>query len=274
MGSTASSENLNPATSLGRDIKQVREARHMTLKGLGQATGYSEGYVSKVENGHVLPSEKFVRGCDRAFATGDVFTNQRERLLEGAYPRWFATYLEMERRARRISDYSPMYVMGMLQTEEYARAVLRADPRESVDSLEGRVASRLRRREVMKRDVPPHLWVIVHESALRTVVGDAAVMARQLEHLVHEAGAPNITLQLFPFDAGPPPTGAAFTLLTFAKGPTVAYAAGVQGGRPYDNAEIVSAATDTYSQLQAEALGVARSTARIMDICKEYRRDE
>ncbi|WP_432141671.1 helix-turn-helix domain-containing protein [Streptomyces sp. bgisy084] len=272
---TTPPEHLNPLQRFGRDIKQVRLARKLTQKQLGKATGYSEGYVSKVESGTLLPrpSEKFAKGCDLTFGTGELFAGLLRRIDEGDHPSWFFPYLHLERKAARILDYSASLVMGILQTEAYAWAVFRAShPREDAELLEGRVSARLRRREIFEGEDPPLLWVILHETCLRTVVGDDEVMAEQLEYLLTAANSPHIDLQVLPFSAGAPGVHTRpFTILTFAKFPTVLYADGPQGGKLYDSAQTVSLHLDSYDRLRAHALSPGDSVALIKSLAKEYR---
>ncbi|MCM2390086.1 helix-turn-helix transcriptional regulator [Streptomyces sp. CWNU-1] len=271
MSSEEPSENLHPLQSFGLDIKQVRKAHKMTLRGLGHATGYSEGHVSKVEAGKVIPSERFAVGADRALGTGSLFVRRLRRILAGDHPNWFQPYVDLEQRATRIYDFSVAFTMGMLQTEAYARATFRAGvPREGCDVVESRVAARIRRHEVLEQASPPMLWVVLHEACLRTAVGGSGVMAEQLEHLVREAASPSVTLQVLPFTGGAPAHDLPFTLLEFDDAPTLVHAEGPQGGRLYDNAKTVASASDIYDRLRAEALAPADSLAHIERIAKEH----
>ncbi|WP_006605770.1 Scr1 family TA system antitoxin-like transcriptional regulator [Streptomyces auratus] len=271
---TTPPEHLNPLQRFGRDVRQVRLARKLTQKHLGKATGYSEGYVSKVESGTMLPrpSQKFAKGCDTVFGTGELFAGLLRRIDEGDHPSWFVPYLNLERKAARILDYSPSLVMGLLQTEAYARAVFRSThPREESDLIEGRVAARLRRRELFELDAPPLLWVILHEACLRTDVGGAEAMPEQLEYLLTAATSPHIDLQVLPYSAGAPAVHLPFTLLAFDDSPTVLYADGPQGGKLYDSAKTVGSHLDSYDRLRANALSPERSRALIKSLLKEYR---
>ncbi|MET7936016.1 helix-turn-helix transcriptional regulator [Streptomyces sp. NPDC005322] len=272
---TINSAHLNPLQRFGRDVKQVRLARKLTQKHLGQAAGYSEAYVSRVEAGKLLPrpSEKFAKGCDTAFGTGELFAGMLRRIDEGDHPSWFVPYLNLERKASRVLDYSANLVIGILQTEEYARAIFRAYfSREEAEVIEGKVAARLRRREVFERDVPPFLWVILNEACLRTVVGGADVMAGQLAYLLSAAASPHIKLQVLPFSAGAPAASTKpFTVLRFTDSPTVLYTESRVGGRMHDSAKTVTTALDDYDLLRAHALSPDRSLTLIKTLVKEYR---
>ncbi|MFD8380713.1 Scr1 family TA system antitoxin-like transcriptional regulator [Streptomyces sp. NPDC059679] len=275
MDETTPSAHLNPLQRFGRDVKQVRLARKLTQKNLGRAAGYSEAYVSRVEAGKLLPrpSDKFAKGCDIAFGTGELFSDMLRRIDEGDHPSWFVPYLNLERKASRVLDYSTSLVSGILQTEEYARAIFRSShPREEGEVIEGKVAARLRRREVFELEAPPLLWVILNEACLRTVVGSADVMAGQLEYLLTAAASPHVKLQVMPFSAGAPAAHAKpFTVLRFTDSATVLYTETRVGGRMHDSARTVASALDDYDLLRAHALSPDRSLTLIKTLAKEYR---
>ncbi|MFE3886373.1 Scr1 family TA system antitoxin-like transcriptional regulator [Streptomyces lydicus] len=275
MDETTPPEHLNPLERFGRDIRQVRLARKLTQKQLGKATGYSEGYVSKVESGTLLPrpSQKFAKGCDFTFGTGDLFSGLLERIDQGEHPSWFVPYLNLERKASRILAYSTNLVTGIVQTEGYARAVFRvSNPRASAEAIEDKVAARLRRRVVFDLDAAPFLWVILHETCLRTVIGGAEVMAEQLDYLMTVAASPHVEFQVMPFSAGiPAKSTMPFTVLRFPTSRTVLYTETRVGGRMHDSAQTVDAALDDYDLLRAHALSPDRSVSLIKSLLKEYR---
>ncbi|MGP8301936.1 helix-turn-helix domain-containing protein [Streptomyces inhibens] len=272
---TTPPQHLNPLQRFGRDVKQVRLARKLTQKNLGKAAGYSEAYVSRVEAGKMLPrpSEKFAKGCDTAFGTGELFEGLLRRIDEGDHPSWFVPYLNLERKASRILTYETNLITGIVQTEDYARAVFRvSNPRASAEGIEDKVAARLRRREVFELDAPPLLWAILHEACLRTVVGGAEVMAGQLDYLLKLATSPRVELQVMPFSAGIPATSTMpFIVLRFPDSPTVLYTETRVGGRMHDSAQTVDAALDDYDLLRAHALSPDQSLPLIKTLLKEYR---
>ncbi|MDT0344551.1 helix-turn-helix domain-containing protein [Streptomyces litchfieldiae] len=264
--------NLNDLGYLGVEIKEAREGRKLTQKHLGKATGYSESYVSKVEAGAVLPSEQFMCGCDKAFGTNGLFVRLRERVTKRGHASWFQPYVKLEREAVTILDYNASLVTGILQTPAYARAVIRAArPREADDLIQAKAEARYRRREILKRENPPLLWVVLHESTLRTMVGDTpSVMREQLEQLIQDAQTPNTIVQILPFGAGAPPAAESFTLLTFADRSRIVYADTLIGGQLTDAQESVDRATEVYDRLRAEAMPPAESLALMRKILEEY----
>ncbi|TSB18639.1 helix-turn-helix domain-containing protein [Streptomyces benahoarensis] len=273
MEETTPSERLNPLQRFGLDVRRVRLGRRLTQKQLGTATGYSHAYVSMVEAGKVMASMKFAKGCDLAFGTNGLFEGMLTRIDEGDHPSWFAPYLNLERQATRILTYQTNLVAGVLQTEDYARAVFRAsNPHATAEAIEDKVAARLRRREPLERDTPPFLWAILHEACLRTVVGSSEVMAGQLEHLLSVAPSPHIRLQVMPFSAGIPATSTMpFIVLRFPDSPTVLYTETRVGGRMHDSAQTVEAALDDYDLLRAHSLSPDHSLTLIRTLLKEYR---
>ncbi|MCF1595407.1 helix-turn-helix domain-containing protein [Streptomyces muensis] len=272
MSEASEPENLNPLKSFGLDVREVRTSHAMSQKGLGQATGYSESYVSKVEKGSVVPSERFANGCDRTFRTGNLFTRQLERLLKGDHPSWFEPYLDLERRASQILDYSNALVMGMLQTHAYATAVFRAShPRLNPDSIKGKVETRMRRRDVMEREAPPLLWVVLHETVLRTVVGGPEVMRGQLRSLLADAKSPHVTVQVLPFKAGAPASGLTFNLFTpQGGGPTAMYSEARGLGYVSDSVTAVAEAQTAYDHIRAAALSPDDSLIMIRETMEGY----
>ncbi|MEU5162659.1 helix-turn-helix transcriptional regulator [Streptomyces sp. NPDC020875] len=272
MGKGEFPDLLSPFEVFGQDVRDLRIARKMTLRGLGSAIKYSAAYVSKVERALLDPSERFAVGCDHVFGTGTMLYRQYVQALEGDHPSWFVPYLQYERRARQIFIYTTLSPDGLLQTPEYARALYEMGvPRLTDDQVEAKVAARRARREILDRVEPPapDLWVVLHEACLRVAVGGPSVMAGQLQSLLDDAKRRNLTLQLLPNTVAPA-TSRPFTLLTFEKGPMVLHAEGPQGGRPQDAPKITAAAMATYDRLRAEALGRDATNSRIREAFEEY----
>jgi uncharacterized protein DUF5753 len=153
--------------------------------------------------------------------------------------------------------YQNFLVAGLLQTEEYAREILRAGNR--ADQLDELVAIRMERQDILRRDDPPWLIVLLDESVVRRVVGNRDVMRRQLEHLLAVMNQPNVTLRIVPTAGGIYPVGA-FNLLTFREETTVAYVEGVHGhGQLIDRGRQVCDLEVLFDQIGAVALPVAQS---------------
>ncbi|MFD9717372.1 Scr1 family TA system antitoxin-like transcriptional regulator [Streptomyces sp. NPDC059076] len=264
-------EPQDGAAFLGMEVKSAREFVGMTQQQLADATHYKRPYVTKVEGGTLLASENFAEACDRIFERPGSFARLRRRVSERGHAGWFIPYVKLEQEALAVTDYSNAFIMGMLQTREYAEAVFRsAFPRETDEQINGRVMARLCRREVLDREDPPLLWVILHESVLHTVVGDRRVMADQLRHLMAEVESPHITIQVLPYDAGAPASNLPFNLLMQVDGATVVYSETFGRGQVNDSTDVVTRAQATYDRLRADALSSERSMALIHKIMEEH----
>jgi hypothetical protein len=167
---------------------------------------------------------------------------ERERLMELAraannpgwwsrygdvMPSWFSNYVGLEVAAKLIRTYEVLFVPGLLQTEDYARAVVQLGkaylPSEEVDQ---RVALRVTRQQILTRADPARLWVVIDEAVLHRPVGGKATMREQIQYLMDMAQQPNISLQVMPFSkVGYPGAGGAFSILRFPEGdlPDVVY---------------------------------------------------
>ncbi len=273
MGASVPEERVNDLAHFGVEVRKARRGRKLTQGQLGRSAGrYTESYVSKVEAGVILCSERFAGGCDQVFATNGLFERLRDRIVKRGDPSWFRPYVRLEAEAVSILDYSAGLIMGLLQTEDYARAVFRSGkPHLDVSEIDAKVASRLRRREVMTREEPPLLWLVLHEGCLRTNVGGDHVMAAQLRHLLVEGRSRHIVVQVLPFGVTPPAVDS-FTLLTFADRPTVVYSDTIMAGQMTDDVGAVASASEAYDQLRSEALPAAESLALISAYLEGYAR--
>jgi hypothetical protein len=118
-------------------------------------------------------------------------------------PSWFQRYLALEQAASLIRNYGAMFVPDLLQTEDYARAVLRfAHRRGAEDRLERCVSLRIQRQRILYAAGPPRVWAIVDEAALRRMVGGAAVIRGQIRHLIDLAELPHVTVGVLPLQSG------------------------------------------------------------------------
>ncbi|WP_055497623.1 helix-turn-helix domain-containing protein [Streptomyces albus] len=264
-------EPSNGAAYFGEEVKALREALGLSQGKFADRLHYQQAQVSKVENGTVLASEAFAEAMDRVAGTPGTYARLRAKLSKQGHPEWFIPYVELEKTAAKVEDYSNAFVVGALQTAEYAEAVFRAaHPRETDAQIKHRVELRLRRHEVLDHVSPPLLWVILHEAVLRVVVGSSAVMAGQLEHLLRMAADPHVCLQVLQFTAGAPASGLPFTLLMQADGTTVLYSETTGQGHVNDSTTAVRGWTATYERLRAAAESEARSLRLIHSIMEEH----
>jgi hypothetical protein len=215
---------------LGAQLRRLREGRGITREGAGYEIRASESKISRMELGRVGFKERDV--ADLLTLYGVTDHAEREALLKLArdannpgwwhrygdvLPTWFQSYLGLEAAAALIRSYEVQFVPGLLQTRDYARAVVQLGHRRAhPDELERRVDLRMQRQELLRRTRPPQLWAVVDEAALRRPIGGTQVMRAQLEALIEATQSPHIRLQVIPFDAGGhAAAGGAFTILRF-----------------------------------------------------------
>ncbi|WP_026274884.1 helix-turn-helix domain-containing protein [Salinispora tropica] len=215
---------------LGAQLRRLRESCGVTREGAGWEIRASESKISRMELGRVGFKERDV--ADLLTLYGITDPQERDALLHLArdanspgwwhrygdvLPSWFQAYLGLEAAAALIRTYELQFVPGLLQTEEYARAVVllghsRAEPAE----IDRRVTLRMRRQQVLHREDPPQLWAVVDEAALRRPIGGPTVMRQQVSALIEATRLPNVRLQVVPFAAGGhAAAGGAFSILRF-----------------------------------------------------------
>ncbi|MFF4079343.1 DUF5753 domain-containing protein [Streptomyces sp. NPDC001777] len=201
-----------------------------------------------------------------------MYTRLRAKLSKQGHPEWFVPYITLEESASGITDYSCTFLMGLLQTPEYARAVIRAAfPRETAEQIERRVELRIRRQVAIERDTPPLLWVVTHEAVLRACVGGRDVMIGQLEHLITQMASPHVTIQVLPYKAGAAPSHLPFTLLSLNDSPHAVYTeTPTHGGQVDDTPSVVATAVSMFDRLRMAALSEEDSLTLIRKIMEDH----
>lgn len=243
----------NPAQHFGRQVRKERLARGWSLQELSQRTGIAAPHLSRIENGRRPPTEKVAAACDAAWPhRNGWFTEYYSELSTWSeVPPAFKDWTEREDRAARLNVWAPGIVHGLLQTEDYARALLATYPGVTPDTVTARLASRMeRQRRLFGRDVLA--WFVVDELALYRCVGSAEIMAAQLRHLIDVAAMPNLTVQVLPAIAHPV-TGSEIIIADDA-----AYAEHAASGYAYTG-ETVTALERLFDTLRGECRPVSES---------------
>jgi transcriptional regulator with XRE-family HTH domain len=183
----------------GRQIKLWREAAGLTQAELGEAIGYSLGMVSAVERAKRLPHPEFLEKADRVLGAGGKLAAMRKDVQEARYPKKVRDLAKLEAEAVEVGSYTNTVIDGLLQTEEYARALfgLRL-PACSEEELERLVSARMARQEILARQPAPLLTFVQEEVTLRRPLGGRAVLRRQLEHLVQLSELRHVKFQVTP----------------------------------------------------------------------------
>ncbi|MBL7494436.1 helix-turn-helix domain-containing protein [Frankia sp. AgB1.9] len=215
---------------LGSQLRRLREDKHISREDAGYHIRASESKISRLELGRVGFKERDVN--DLLVLYGVTDETERDALLALAreanqqgwwqsysdvLPSWFHPYIGLEESASQIRTYELQFIPGLLQTEDYARAVITRGalgaPKEVIDS---RVNVRMNRQRVLARENPLRLWVVLDEAALRRPIGGDRIMHAQINHLLELISSPFLTLQVMPFAfGGHTAEGGAFSILRF-----------------------------------------------------------
>lgn len=202
----AGNEHNTAATHFGRQMRKERLAHGWSLHELARRTGIDVSQLSRVENGKRPPSAKMAAKCDLVFPERrGWFTDWYDESRHWAeIPPSFRSWGEIEEKAGTLCDWYPGIVTGLLQTEDYARAILLTYPSVSDEAVASRLAARMeRQRRLFTREPPPRAWFVVDEMALYRRVGSPQAMAAQMRHLSEIAALPKVTIQVLPAVAHP-----------------------------------------------------------------------
>src|SRR5581483_7562010 len=201
---------------LGAQLRRLREARGMTLGEAGEVIRASHSKISRLETGRVSFKDRDIADLLTFYGVTDEEEREALRTLarranapgwwhdySDVVTGWFEAYVGLEEVATQVRAYQVQFVPGLLQTEDYARAVtmLRhsADPPKEIEM---RIGLRMARQQILTRPEPPNLWVVLDEAVLRRPIGSRAVMRAQLKHMLELSERQNVTIQLIPFNAG------------------------------------------------------------------------
>jgi hypothetical protein len=215
---------------VGAQLRRYRTEAGISREEAGAAIRASEWKIHRLENGQVSFKERDVVDLLRLYGITDpadvasFVVLAREANAPGWWqqysdllPQWFRAYVDLEAEAKLIRSYEGQFVPGLLQTEDYMRAVVeRALFDQPAEEVERRVALRMARQALLTRPGAPQLWAVVDEAALRRPVGGPGVMRAQVERLLEACRLPNVILQMLPFSAGAHPAMiGAFSILRF-----------------------------------------------------------
>ncbi|MGA5449168.1 helix-turn-helix domain-containing protein [Streptomyces umbrinus] len=200
---------------LGKRLQELRQGAGVSLDDAAKALHVKPLTIRRLEKAEValktLYVEKLLQTYGAAQQEVEEFVTLAERANEPGWwhayrdvvPDWFSAYVSLETGAKTLRTYEPHYVTGLLQTYNYARAVLRGGfPNESDEDLGRRVDLRLRRQGLLERPDAPTLWVVMEETVLHRMVGGAEVMREQIERLLEVSELDHVSVDVVPFTAG------------------------------------------------------------------------
>jgi transcriptional regulator with XRE-family HTH domain len=267
---------------LGMELRRLREAAGVTIDQVAARLECSASKISRIETGQSGASPRDVRDIIDMY---HVPAEEAEALLriarEARQKGWWqlygavltGAYVGLEAAADAIRTYEALVVPGLLQTEDYARTMIRAGrPDIDSDEVDKRVRVRMNRQSLLSQSDPLDLWVVLDEAVLHRPVGGRAVMRQQLERLVETAELPTVTLQVLPFAAGAHAgMDGTFTILLYGEDAdqNLVFASNAAGGLFLEKDDELSRYAFIFDHLRASALRPEASVAMIAGLAKE-----
>ncbi|MBB4713678.1 Scr1 family TA system antitoxin-like transcriptional regulator [Streptomyces luteogriseus] len=245
------------AALFGARVRRLRTAAGLTQAELGDRTHVVSTRITQIERASgAKPTLELARALDAALGAEDLLVELWPYVYREAFPDWSRKFMEYAERAGAVRQYAAHVVPGLLQTEDYARAVLSLDALlGSEEQLEERVAARMGRQDRLSSPERPELWVVLDEAVLRRPIGGQAVMRKQLARLLDAAVERHITVQVLPFDqGGHEAMGGSLTILTLPDGSEMAYTEGADYGQLIEEPVNVGRYKVIYDRLRAAAL--------------------
>lgn len=264
----------SPRKFLAREIQRAREAKGMTRDALAKAVYVSESLVRSWERGTRLPKPDTLMAVEKVLGFGNgedagILCRIREDLINDAVPlEWFGKWQEVEGQATELWAFQVFVLPGLLQTEEYATAVLHASHHNA--DPEEEIATRLERQKILDEEDSPTLVALIAEAALRNNMGGKKVMREQLLHLTEMARRGNIIVQVIPAESevcagftGP------FVIANFDGGDDVAYVDNAISGEVIEDAEQVTRLRRMFNIFRSDALRAQESIEFITRLAYE-----
>jgi transcriptional regulator with XRE-family HTH domain len=270
---------------LGSELRRLRESQSLKLEEVAERIGLAASTLSRIETGKAPTRPAYLSSMLELYGVDNPSQRQVLQdmakdghrkgwwaLWDGVLPTGFTIYVGLEAEAASLRVYEPQVVHGLLQTEDYARAVMstvrrRQTPAE-IDKL---VSLRMQRQEVLQKAEPLDLWIILDEGVLRRMTARSAVMRAQLEHLHSASQWPNVTIQVLSFGCGlHPGLGGPFTIIEFPErfDPDVVYTEGVTGQAYIEERDReVRSRSEAFDLLRATALPPVDSARLIQSLC-------
>lgn len=259
-------------TIFGSQHRTLREHAGVSVAQLAAAVGYSDDQVRKIESGKRRAQDDYIAATDAFLGANGVLVATAAKLRESRLvPEWFAEYVELESAARRVDEFSLSAVPGLLQTKEYAAAMLTAHyPYMEEEEVSAHIRGRLERQALLDRRPTCQLSFVIEESAIRRQLLEADLARTQLEHIADCARMRNVTVQVLPMNCcthagldGP------FILLETVEGKRVTYVEYQGGARWFTEPLDVSAMEGRYGIIRMQALNAENSLRQIEKLAGE-----
>ncbi|MEV6951205.1 helix-turn-helix transcriptional regulator [Streptomyces sp. NPDC051183] len=259
--------SASPLDYYGSELRRLREEAGLKQGQLGGIVFCTASLIGQIETARKVPTRDFSERVDAALGTGGFFSRLVGLVLRSQLPAWFQAYAEMEAKASYISTFQPQLVYGLLQTGEYARAVLGVRKEKNLDA---RVEARMERQRILDRENPPLMWIVLSEAVLRQEIGGPDVMRNQLAHLLALREREWVKVQILPFGAGAHAGQMGeFNILRFDDDPDIVYTEDFIQGHMTANPQALREGSLRYDHLQAAALSLEDSAGLIARVMEE-----
>jgi transcriptional regulator with XRE-family HTH domain len=259
---------------LGARLRRLREANQISPEDAAYVIRASHSKISRLETGRVSFKDRDIVDLLTLYGVTDEAQREEIRELASRANRpgwwhdysemladWFEDYLGLEEAAAQIRTYEAQFVPGLLQTEDYASAVMLleySNPKE----ISRRVSLRMARQAILSSAEPTSLWAVLDEAVLRRPIGGVRAMRAQLKHLIEMAQQPNVTIQIVPFTSGGhAAAGGSFSVLHFAEDdlPDLVYLEQLASAQYLDKSDVVGTYVEVLDRLRVEAATPADS---------------
>ncbi|WP_399067868.1 helix-turn-helix domain-containing protein [Streptomyces winkii] len=264
------------AALFGARLRRLRTQAGLTQAELGRGLHVVGARIAQIERatGH-KPTAGFARLLDEKLGTDDLFTDLWPHVSREAFPDWSRRYTKLSDQATAKRQYAAHVVPGLLQTEDYARALLQVGRTLTTqEQLDERLAARMSRHSLLDDPGGLDLWVVLDESVLRRAIGGKAVVRAQFTRLLEKVQGQHVTVQVLPFSSGEHAAlGGSLTLLTLPDGSDVAYTEGAETGQLVEEPEDVRTYSATYERLRALAFPPRQSAELIRAAMQEIDSD-
>lgn len=250
------------------ELKAHRDKASLTQEVLADKACVSLSLLKKIESGERRPQRDFALWCDQFFGLPGTFERFHRLTLLETFPEWFADRMIYEEQASSITEWEMRVIPGLLQTRAYAEAVIRNDrPFVTNAEMTRDINNRIERQEILNRDDPPKLWVVLAEGPLHQLVGGEAIMGPQLDHVIAMAESSRCVLQVLPFAStdAPLPSGPA-TFFEFPDNQPVAYLEGWDTGWVIEEQKQVTDISARLTMIKGCALSPAESRNLVINI--------
>ena len=253
----------------GMQVKRIREQRGWSREELGDQMGFSPSTVSNIENGYRSATPDQAKALDAAFGLPAFFELEEARFHRLPFSAGLVPFVPAEAKANVLKIYEPLVVPGLLQTDEYMRAILSRHADATPELVNERAAGRLDRQLVLKREHPPRMWVLIDKGVLHREIGSKKVMVAQLSRLLEAAESPDVVLQVMTDTAHCGLSGA-FAIAELPAGKRIGYLENAIDGAATEDPGVIAELEWIFGVLMAESLRSRDSIALLEEALKQW----